>query len=270
MHRLTRPAVHLLIICTLVAGTADFARADTLHLWQKVEITLHAENQYDNPYTDVEVWVDLKGPQFDKRCYGFWDGDNVFRLRVLATAPGTWTWISGSNQSDPGLNAKSGKFTAAPWADADKNKNPCRRGMIKASPNGHTFEYADGTPFFLLGDTWWPTGTFRYRWYEDDTPRPIGSQAGFKDFVRFRRRQQFNCIAMVAAFPNWANDDKPPRLETPDGTQLRSAWPQAGTKSAKDMTDEEGNRPFMFPGKVPGYETYFPDVEAVLIGRSTI
>ena len=29
--------------------------------------------------------------------------------------------------------------------------------MIRATPNGHAFEYADGTPYFLLGDTWWAT-----------------------------------------------------------------------------------------------------------------
>jgi hypothetical protein len=66
---------------------------------------------------------------------------------------------------------------------------------------------------------------------------------------------------MIAAFPNWANDDKPPRLKTADGTELRSAWPQAGTDSAKEMTDEHGNRAMLFPGKIPGYEKYFPDVE---------
>jgi hypothetical protein len=27
------------------------------------------------------------------------------------------------------------------------------------------------------------------------------------------------------------------------------------------MTDEHGNRAMLFPGKIPGYEKYFPDVE---------
>ncbi|MHC4528596.1 MAG: apiosidase-like domain-containing protein [Planctomycetota bacterium] len=255
--------VQIIALCILCGAGASLARADTVHVWEKVEIILHADNQYPNPYADVEVWVDLKGPGFDKRCCGFWDADNTFRVRVLAVGPGTWTWTSGSNQSDAGLNGKAGQFNALEWSDAEKEKNPCRRGMIKASANGHAFEYADGTPFFLLGDTWWSAGTFRYRWYDHDKHRPIGPKAGFKDFVRFRRKQGFNCIAMIAAFGNWANDDKPPRLETSDGTQLRSAWPQAGTKSAKEMTDEDGNRVFIFPGKVPGYENYFPDVDRI-------
>jgi hypothetical protein len=228
-----------------------------------VEITLDSGKSYENPYTDVEVWVDLTGPGFSRRCYGFWDGGRTFRVRVLAAAPGTWTWRSGSNQRDAGLNGKSGSFTATAWDEASKKENPCRRGMVRASANGHAFEYADGTPFFLLGDTWWSTATFRYRWRDDDKARPIGPRAGFKDYVRFRRKQRFNCFAMIAAFPNWANDGKPNRLKANDGTILRAAWRQPGTKSAKDMHDEDGNRAFLFPGKVPGYENTFPDVDRI-------
>ncbi len=248
------------VLCFIPARGAF---GDTFHVWEKVEITLRSERSYENPYVDTEVWVDLKGPGFDKRCYGFWDGADVFRVRVLAKSPGTWRWMSGSNQSDQGLNGKTGEFEAVVWPKTQIEENPCRRGMVKASENGHAFQYADGTPFFLLGDTWWPTGTFRYRWYDDERAREIGPKAGFKDFVRFRRKQGFNCIAMVAAFPNWANDDKPPQLKMEDGFRLRAAWPQAGTNSAKEMMDEDGNRAFLFPGKVPGYETYFPDVERI-------
>jgi hypothetical protein len=257
----SRASVAALLVATaLLLAVYGTVSADTNNVWEKVEITLHANGSYENPYTDVEVWVDLKGPGFDKRCYGFWDGGGIFRVRVLATAPGAWTWRSGSNQSDAGLSGKTGKFTAAAWSEAQVEKNPCRRGMIKASANGHAFEYADGTPFFLVGDTWWSIPTFRYRWNDDDRPRPIGPDAGFKDYVRFRTKQGFNCFAMIAAFPNWANDGKSNRLKADDGTILRAAWQQPGTKSAKDMHDEDGNRAFLFPGKVPGYENTFPDV----------
>jgi hypothetical protein len=237
------------------------AEPESYHLWQKVEITLQAAHAYENPYQDVSVWVDLTGPGFQKRCYGFWDGGATFRVRVLATAPGSWTWVSGSNQSDPGLNGQTGAFQAEAWSTREQAGNPCRRGMVRATANGHAFEYAEGTPFFLLGDTWWSVGTFRYPWYDDSTPRPIGPNAGFKDYVRFRKEQGFNCIALIAAFPNWANDGKPTNLQTPDRTVLRSAWRQAGTDSAKDMQDEAGNRAFLFPGRVPGFETIFPDLD---------
>jgi YD repeat-containing protein len=135
--------------------------------------------------------------------------------------------------------------------------------MIRPSTNGHAFQYADGTPYLLVGDTWWATPTFRFRWRDDDTLRPMGPEAGFKEFVAYRRRQEYNCVAILAALPNWDNDDRPASLKTADGVVLRAAWSQAGTKSAKRMTDEAGNRAFLFPGKVPGYERYFPDVERI-------
>ncbi len=233
------------------------------HVWEKIEITLQSQRRWENPYTDVQVWVDLKGPDFDKRCYGFWDGDRTFRVRILATSPGRWTWESGASVVDPGLQGARGEFTAAGWTEAELDANPCRRGMIRPSGNGHAMQYADGTPFFLLGDTWWATPTFRFRWYDDDAPRSLGPTAGFKDYVRYRREQQFNCVAMIAAFPNWANDGRPARLKTPDGMVLRAAWPQAGTASAKEMTNEAGLRAFEFPGAVPGYDDLFPDIRRI-------
>lgn len=238
-------------------------RNKTIHIWEKVEITFHAKKQYDNPYTDLIMWVDLKGPNFERRCYGFWDGEDIFLVRILATSPGEWTWKSGSTPSDPGLEGMTGSFTAIDWTDLEKKDNPNRRGMIRPSVNGHSFQYADGTPYLLLGDTWWATPTYRFPWRDDDTLRSIGPTAGFKDFVAYRRKQEFNCIAIIAALPNWANDDLPPTVIMPDGTVLRSAWSQAGTKSAKSMTDETGNRAFLFPGKIPGYEKYFPNVERI-------
>ncbi len=264
-NRVSRSGFSLILFAAaaFLLGIFSVGVAGAAGVWEKVEITLHAERTYENPYKEVEVWVTLKGPGLEKRCYGFWDGDNVFRVRVLARAAGTWSWKSGSNQRDTGLNGKKGSFEAIAWSEAEKEENPCRRGMVKASANGHAFEWADGTPFFLLGDTWWPVATFRYRWYDDDKERPIGPGAGIKDYLRFRKKQGFNCIAMIAALGNWANDDKPSGLKMADGTVLRSAWKQAGTQSAKDMHDEDGNRAFLFPGKVPGYEKYFPDVEQV-------
>ena len=131
----------LFVVSVVLPGTFNEVYGKTYHVWEKVEITLQAAGSYENAYKEVEVWVDLEGPQsaFKKRCYGFWDGSNMFRVRVMATAPGKWNWISGSNQPDDGLNGKKGSFTASAWSEAQKKQNPCRRGMIKASANGHAF-----------------------------------------------------------------------------------------------------------------------------------
>ncbi|NIM07460.1 MAG: DUF5060 domain-containing protein, partial [Armatimonadetes bacterium] len=204
---------------------------DRFHVWEKVEITLQADKSYSNPYTEVEVWVDLRGPGFEKRVYGFWEGGNTFRVRIVPTAAGEWTWTSGSNQPDAGLNGKSGNFTAVEWSDTEKKENPCRRGFLRPNANGHALEHADGTPFFLVGDTWWSTPTFRYPWHDDDKERPPGPEMGFKDMVRFRKVQGFNSIAILAAFPHWANDGRPARisLDDADKTPLRDAWAHPAT-----------------------------------------
>jgi len=238
--------------------------APPVHVWETRELTFTAKNSYKNAYTDVTVWIDLSGPNFKKRVYGFWDGGNTFHLRLVATAPGKWTWRSGSTPHDPGLSGKSGSFTAIDWTEKEKNENPLRHGFLRASENHHALNHADGTPFFAIGDTWYSLGANRFKWYDDDKERPIGPDAGFKDYVRYRKAQGYNWVNMIAAFPNWKTDDSSWHMVLHDsaGTTLRSAWLEFGTGSAKNM-DNEGGRPLFFPGKVPGYENYFPDMNHI-------
>lgn len=245
-----------------VFAAGKSAAPHTLRIWQKHEIVLHARRSFANPYTDATVWVDLTGPGFHKRVYGFWNGGDEFCVRVLATAPGVWHWRSGSEPADAGLGGKEGVFHAAEWTEAEMQENPLRRGFLQSTPNRHALQTADGTPFFVLGDTWYALGTNRFRWYDDNTERPIGPTAGFKDYVRYRKGQGYNWVNVIAAFPNWETDGLPWHIVTPDGTTVRSAWEEFGTGSAKNM-DNEGGRPFEFPGKVPGYENIFPDVDRV-------
>ena len=58
-----RLALALCLCCAaLPAQTA-------IHTWELKEIELAASGKYANPYTDVECWLDLKGPGFSKRIY---------------------------------------------------------------------------------------------------------------------------------------------------------------------------------------------------------
>ncbi len=230
----------------------------TVHVWDKVEIRLRAERAYANPYADMLVWVDLEGPGFSRRCYGFWDGGDEFEVRVTATVPGTWVWRSGSSPGDTGLSGKSGTFEAVPWTEEEKTENACRRGFLR--PDGHVFRYADGSPCFLLGDTWWSAGTFRFPYRPGDDGRTPRS---FPNYVALRKRQGFNCVAIIAALPNWTDDGLPATLIAEDGTVIRAAWRRADADRAKPMHDEDGNGPFIFPGKVPGYENSVPDLDRI-------
>ena len=253
----------VLFALSLAASPLLFAAA-RIHVWEKQELAFTAAGSYKNPYTDVTVWIDLTGPGFSKRVYGFWDGGRTFRVRMVATQPGTWSWKSGSHPLDDGLAGKGGTFTAVSWTDQEEKENPTRHGFIRATLNQHALQYDDGTPFFAIGDTWYAVGTNRFRWYDDTLERPIGPTAGFKDYVRYRKAQGYNWVNVIAAFPNWITDDKPWHLVMNDSahTTVRSAWVEFGTGSAKNM-DNEGGRPFLFPGKVPGYENEFPDVNRI-------
>src|SRR5271165_4251405 len=97
--------------------------------------------------------------------------------------------------------------------------------------NGHALEHADGTPFLAIGDTWYATPSNRFRWYDDDRQRPIGPDAGFKDYVRYRQEQGYNWVNIIAAYPNWITDGQPWHLtmNDPEKTTIRSAWLEFGT-----------------------------------------
>jgi hypothetical protein len=249
----------------LIAGTglnALYARSpDKVNVWQIKEITLKADNYHRNYYTQVQCWIDLKGPNFSKRIYGFWDGGNVFLVRIVATKPGKWKWTSGSNQpDDTGLNGRTGEFLAVPWTKKEKLKNPNRRGFIRPSPNGHALQYADGTPFFMVGDTWLAGATWRLPFrgaaaVENYIPGP---GIGFEDAVAYRKSQGYNSVSMIACFPNWESDCQANTYADSGGIYLRNAWEKfgypagQGKMTAKDMRDEYGNKPFEMSTKHKG------------------
>jgi hypothetical protein len=231
------------------------------HVWDVQEVAMRAAQDYANPYADVVCWIDLTGPDGTRRVYGFWDGDRTFRVRFVAPAPGEWRWLSGSNQpADPGLNGGRGALRAVAWTAAEKAENPNRRGFVRATPNGHALQYDDGTPFFLLGDTWLAASTWRLPWKGTRAPDDYlpGPGIGFEEAVAYRKHQGFNSISFIAAFPNWDADHRGATFANADGVYLRNAWEKFGhwapdaavttadgaTTTAKDMADENGHRPF--------------------------
>ncbi len=231
------------------------------HVWEMQEIVLRAEKQYANYYTEVTCWVDLKGPGFSKRIYAFWDGGSTYKVRIVATDAGSWEWTSGSNQpDDKGLNNQQGMFVAVNWTDQELTANPNRRGFIRPTPNGHALQYADGTPFFMVGDTWLAGTTWRLPFRgitpaADYTPAP---GIGFEDAVTFRKNQGFNSVSMIASFPNWEADSNANTYADENGIYVRNAWEkfgylvEGGKMTSKDMRDEYGNLPFHMSNNHPG------------------
>ena len=88
---------------------------------------------------------------------GFWDGDQIWKVRFAPPLSGSWSYESISD--DPGLNGIKGTFKCEEWTEREKDENPARRGFVRVCKTGkrkdHYFEYTDGTPFLWIGDTWW-------------------------------------------------------------------------------------------------------------------
>jgi hypothetical protein len=230
--------------------------------WDGVELELTAGKAYRDPYSEVEVWADLSGPGFGRRVYGFWDGGSTFRIRMTAPMAGEWRYRTGSNQADAGLEDVSGRFTAVAPGAEQLAARPNLRGMVGPTPDGRGLQYADGTPFFLLGDTWWSVPSYKFALPQDETRHAIGPEADLRDYLELRRGQGFNCIALLAALPAWATDGHPSDLYDGDGTLLRNAWRMPDGKHSVSLHNE-GGRAFAFPGKVPGFEDIVPDYDRI-------
>jgi len=249
----------LLLFCFMPAAEARLQSGE-VHVWEVQQINLATARDYANPYVEVECWVDLEGPGFKRRVYGFWDGGRAFKVRIVATEPGDWSWRVGSNRTDDAGISGSGKFRAVAWSAEELAANPNRRGYIRATGNGHALRYADGTPFFLTGDTWLAASTWRLPFKGERAAANYQPAEGisFEEAVSYRKRQGFNSISFIAAFPNWAADEHGATFANKDGVFLRNAWEKFGswapnakistadgaTTTAKDMHDEAGNRPF--------------------------
>lgn len=146
-----------------------FSDTGTVKEWEVYEIEMTAQKSYANPYVDglpdngkklVSITFTGSSGKAAGMKYtiaGFWDGGNIWRVRFASPAAGEWSYVSTSK--DPGLDGISGSISCTAWSEREKKQNPLRRGFIKVCETGERpgryFEYADGTPFLWIGDTWW-------------------------------------------------------------------------------------------------------------------
>ncbi len=121
--------------------------------WIANEMTFIASKTVDDPANTQLFDVEFTNGHKTIKMPGFWDGGNVWRVRFALTDEGTWTYKTiFSDKTDSGLHNKTGKITVKKYSgDLEIYKH----GFVKTEPNKKYFIYADGTPFFYLGDTHW-------------------------------------------------------------------------------------------------------------------
>ena len=171
-----------------IAATACGADAET---WRAAELAFEAGADYDKTGADAvafdAVFTHDSGEKVSRP--GFWDGGKTFRVRFAPTKPGRWSW-STTCRGDAALDGKTGALEAKPYAG---NLEIYKRGFVKAAKGAKHFTYADGTPFFYLGDTHW--GLYKE---EIDEPGPhagtTGAASHFKYIVDRRAAQGFTVL----------------------------------------------------------------------------
>jgi hypothetical protein len=123
--------------------------------WQELEISLTSEKDYANPYTEVEVYADFTdGSGTVWRRPAFWDGVKTWKIRFAPpVASGTVTYRTvASDAADKGLHGQSGSIRCGAYRG---DNTLLRHGLLRMSEGKRNVVHADGTPFFMVGDTPW-------------------------------------------------------------------------------------------------------------------
>ena len=108
--KVLRTLFKAVLFAGLVTLPACNKATDTVHVYDMVELSFIADLSYENPYMEVDLWVDLKGPgKLEYRIPAFWDSEQTWRVRLAATAPGKWRWSTGRETGDPGQKLKRKK-----------------------------------------------------------------------------------------------------------------------------------------------------------------
>ncbi|MDZ7269730.1 MAG: DUF4038 domain-containing protein [candidate division KSB1 bacterium] len=208
---------HLRALARDVQGHVTDAREFTLTtppdsaahvaLYEVYDLYLTAANAGENPYRDgpevTVTFTGVSGPAQGKTITvaGFWDGDRTFGVRFAPTAAGRWVWTSKSN--DAGLHGRQGQLLCRGTLPA---AHVSSRGHVLSSASApRTLAYADGTPFFLVGDL---QTSFR-------TPA-LASRQDFQKYVATRAAQGYNFFLVMGYQPVVANGNDNP---------LESAFP---------------------------------------------
>ncbi|MGC9347075.1 MAG: DUF4038 domain-containing protein [Anaerolineae bacterium] len=152
--------------------------------WTVTEAVFASDRDYENPFWDVDLQVRFQAPSgVSKLVDAFWDGGRTWRVRFSPDEVGPWSWVTlCSDKENAGLDEQAGEFLCVPYGG---DNAVYRHGRVRVSDDQRYLTWADGEPYFWLGDTAW-NGVLRAQ--EED----------WHQYLAARRDQAFTAIQFVS------------------------------------------------------------------------
>ncbi len=110
--------------------------------WEIFKVSLQGPRD-GNPFVDVTLSAQFKFKNRIIEPDGFYDGDGIYRIRLMPDAVGEWRYVTKSNV--PELDGQTGEFTCV-------EPSPGNHGPVRVRDTFH-FAYEDGTPHYSVGTT---------------------------------------------------------------------------------------------------------------------
>lgn len=172
------------VVLMLAVTTASASSSSVSTASRMFEKTFESRKQYADPFNDVDVDVIFSKDGQSWRVPAFWRGGQKWTVRFAPAVPGEYAYrYESTDRSNADLNGQEGRITIAAY---DGSNSLLKHGMLQVSANKHHFEFADGTPFYWLGDTWWTGLSDRLSW------------EGFKQLTADRKAKGFTVVQIVA------------------------------------------------------------------------
>jgi hypothetical protein len=188
------------------------AMADSLQ-WEPVVLPFTASENYNWYDFPLQVTFTHTESGSDIILDGYWDGGDdskSWKVRFSPPKSGDWNWKSSSSDSE--LDNREGTISVTQPNDSELENNPNLRGHLKTSSDNRRLEYADGTPFFWIGDTNWAITFHRCGVAAnngdgiDDIYEPEYGNNNFFTYVDNRKDKKFNLIQIQFFQRNYYNE----------------------------------------------------------------
>jgi len=191
----------------------------TAEKWSVFEVTL-SDPQVGNPF-DVALSAEFRYKNRVVEPEGFYDGDGVYKVRLMPDTLGTWEYTTVSDLD--ALNGKTGAFTCV-------EPRPGNHGPVRVR-NTYHFAYEDGTRYV-------PVGTTCYVWNHQ-------GDALEEQTLETLKSAPFNKMRMCVFPKHYAFNQNEPELDAferlPDGswdfTRFNPAFFQHLEKRIGDLRD---------------------------------